>query len=282
MQRHCAVSPTRLKSDAAVDSVEHLAHAELPCRRCPSARCVQHDWLYHAFFDSNPAYLPQLQAKAWLAFPSIDEAACPENITLLVGKAWVEIIYRGTFVAVITYAAAIWFRRANYHVVRSALLRAQRPTLILLTRAYRSTSTYALPVLEGVLPADLEVVRRREERWEGAPEGWELYSFFPDVRERMNKDTIEPDYVSSQMLTGHGCFRKRLYEMKLSIRKDCDCGWYEETRDHVLWHCPLCDDERKEMMDKLEYTTIGPVHFADLTSTRGNFYAFRGFCLWLA
>ncbi|GBP72654.1 hypothetical protein EVAR_83164_1 [Eumeta japonica] len=79
-------------------------------------------------------------------------------------------------------------------------------------------------------------------------------------------------------LTGHGCFRKKLYEMKLSIRKDCDCGWYEETRDHVLWHCPLYDDERKEMMDKLEYTTIGPVHFADLTCTRGNFYAFRGFC----
>ncbi|GBP97347.1 Retrovirus-related Pol polyprotein from type-1 retrotransposable element R1 [Eumeta japonica] len=129
-----------------------------------------------------------------------------------------KIIYRGTFVAVITYAAAVWFRRANLHVVRSALLRAQRPALILLTKAYRSTSTHALPVLAGVLHADLEVVRHGEvdiervgktnrdisalfsnsttklydvwqERWEVAPEGRELYAFFPDVRERMNKDT---------------------------------------------------------------------------------------------
>ncbi|GBP96302.1 Retrovirus-related Pol polyprotein from type-1 retrotransposable element R1 [Eumeta japonica] len=237
-------------------------------------------------------------------------AKCFGRVSRVSTSSWglrypaLKIIYRGTFVAVITYAAAVWFRRANFHVVRSALLRAQRPALILLTKAYRSTSTHALPVLAGVLPADLEVARRGEvdierscktkkeisalfinstdkqydiwqERWESAPEGRELYSFFPDVRERMNNDAIEPDYVSSQMLTGHGCFRKRLYEMKLSTRKECDCGWYEETRDHVLWYCPLYDDDRKVMMDKLEYSTIGPVHFADLTRTSRNFKAFR-------
>lgn len=44
-------------------------------------------------------------------------------------------------------------------MVRSPLLRTQRPALILLTKAYRSVSTSALPVLAGVLPADLEVLR---------------------------------------------------------------------------------------------------------------------------
>ncbi|GBP73314.1 hypothetical protein EVAR_52840_1 [Eumeta japonica] len=48
-------------------------------------------------------------------------------------------------------------RKVDLHVVRSALLRTQRPALILLIKTYRTTSTAALPVLVGVPPADLEV-----------------------------------------------------------------------------------------------------------------------------
>ncbi|GBP65872.1 Retrovirus-related Pol polyprotein from type-1 retrotransposable element R1 2 [Eumeta japonica] len=67
-------------------------------------------------------------------------------------------VYRGTYIATVTYAAGCWHTRANLHVVRSALLRTQRPALTLLTKAYRTTSTAALPVLAGVLPADYEVL----------------------------------------------------------------------------------------------------------------------------
>ncbi|GBP21009.1 hypothetical protein EVAR_11040_1 [Eumeta japonica] len=57
MQGHCTVSPACLQSDAALDSVEHLSHAELPRRRCPSARSVQNDRLYHAFvYGQTEAY----------------------------------------------------------------------------------------------------------------------------------------------------------------------------------------------------------------------------------
>ncbi|CAH2083495.1 unnamed protein product [Euphydryas editha] len=70
-----------------------------------------------------------------------------------------KILYKGTFVSTVTYVAACWYERASLHVVRSALLRTQRPALILLTKAYRSTSTDGLAVLAGVLPADLEVIR---------------------------------------------------------------------------------------------------------------------------
>ena len=61
--------------------------------------------------------------------------------------------------ATITYAAAVWWRRTTFYAVRSALLRTQRPALVLLTKAYRSVSTASLPVLAATLPADLEVVR---------------------------------------------------------------------------------------------------------------------------
>lgn len=70
-----------------------------------------------------------------------------------------RVLYIGTYVATVVYAAAVWYRRSSFYSVRSALLRTQRPALMLLTKAYRSTSTAALRVLAGMLPADLEVVR---------------------------------------------------------------------------------------------------------------------------
>lgn len=191
--------------------------------------------------------------------------------------------------------------------MRSALLRTQRPALILLTKAYRSTSTHALPVLAGVLPADLEVKRvgmietyranlakkeieylkkecmakvydEWQNRWGLELRGRELYSFLPDVRDRMSWEHIEPDFITSQMLTGHGCFRKRLYDMKLTAKCACDCGHEEETRDHVLWNCPLYEDIRVIMLEGLVREGIGPVHHLELIWTKENFLNFRRFC----
>ncbi|GBP82304.1 hypothetical protein EVAR_53762_1 [Eumeta japonica] len=48
----------------------------------------------------------------------------------------------------------------GYYVVRSSVMRTQRPALILIIKAYRSSSTHALPILAGVLPGDLVVVWR--------------------------------------------------------------------------------------------------------------------------
>ncbi|GBP47260.1 hypothetical protein EVAR_38024_1 [Eumeta japonica] len=54
---------------------------------------------------------------------------------------------------------SVWFGRVKLHVMRSSLLRTQRPTMTFMTKAYRSMSTHALLVLAGALPADLEVIR---------------------------------------------------------------------------------------------------------------------------
>ncbi|XP_045781560.1 uncharacterized protein LOC123878428 [Maniola jurtina] len=150
----------------------------------------------------------------------------------------------GTFVATITYAAACWAERATLHVVRSQLLKAQRGPLILLTKAYRTTSTSALAVLAGVLRADLEVIRagkidlerqsatrlelssrKREigsavvdlwqQRWASDERGSHLRRFFPTVTGRLEATWVSPDYETSQILTGHGCFRWRLHGFRL-------------------------------------------------------------------
>ncbi|GBP28873.1 Retrovirus-related Pol polyprotein from type-1 retrotransposable element R1 2 [Eumeta japonica] len=215
-----------------------------------------------------------------------------------------KTIYRATYVTTLTYAAGCWYGRASMHVVRSALLRTQRPSLILLTKAYRTVSTAALPVLAGVLPAHYEVTiagrtdgqrsgltraevwafRRRakeeaviewQREWDEGTKGRELYRFFPEVSARLSFDWIEPDYETSQLLTGHGCFRKRLHDMGLNESSVCLCGQTDEEMHHVLWTCPLYDDIRNEMLSGLEAIQVGPVSYADLVGSQANFRRLR-------
>ncbi|GBP88523.1 Retrovirus-related Pol polyprotein from type-1 retrotransposable element R1 [Eumeta japonica] len=128
-----------------------------------------------------------------------------------------RVLYRGTFVATVTYGAGCWVDRVGTYVARSTLLRGQRPALVLLTKAYRSVSTAALPVLAGVFPADLEVTRAGrldlarlqatkaeirarkrglwdeiiavwQERWTNETRGRELHRFFRTWRDEDEND----------------------------------------------------------------------------------------------
>ncbi|GBP63895.1 Retrovirus-related Pol polyprotein from type-1 retrotransposable element R1 [Eumeta japonica] len=130
-------------------------------------------------------------------------------------------IYLATYLTTLTYAAGNWYERANLHVVRSALLKTQRSALMLLTKAYRTVSTAALPVLAGVLPAHMEVIiagrtdseregrtatevrvfRRRvreemivewQKNWDAEMNGRELYRYFPDVSARLRGTASGP------------------------------------------------------------------------------------------
>lgn len=241
-------------------------------------------------------------------------ARCFGKMSRVSASAWglrhkaLKVLYKGTYVATLTYAAAVWHERASLHVIRSVLQRTQRPALILLTKAYRSCSTAALPVLAGVMPADLELIRagrcgeevtgtgargelatrrRRaieaevreawQQRWEETDKGRELFQFFPDVSERLGMHWVQPDYQVSQMLTGHGCFRKRLSEMKLCEGSMCECGMAEEDRHHVLWDCPLYEDLRARMLDGLALLGGGPVYYAELIKDAASYGLLREF-----
>lgn len=218
-----------------------------------------------------------------------------------------RVLYSGTYVASLTYAAAVWWHRSSIFVVRRALLRTQRPAMILLTKAYRSVSTSALPVLAAVLPADLEVVRvgrfaqecpkeatdkeqmalkRRifgdvvaqwQERWSTSDKGRELSQFFPDVEMRLSAGWVEPDYAVSQILTGHGSFNSRLHAMTLSESPVCPCGEADETRDHALWECQLYEEERQQMLNDWNRNEIGPVYHQEMVNSAEGFRRLRAF-----
>lgn len=269
-------------------------------------RSVSQAALLGVTLDEARSYLPHAN------FIGEKASACFGKMSRVSATRWgvkyraLRVLYSGTYVATVTYAAAVWCRCSSNFVVRRALIRTQRPALILLTKAYRSCSSAALPVLAGVLPADLEVCRagriaqerhqlaprehRRlkktvradivaqwQERWQGSMDGRELYGFFPDVGVRLSSEWVEPDFMVSQVLTGHGCFRQRLHRLGLCESAECPCGESDESRDHALWECRLYADERSEMLDALKRTTVGPVFHEELVSSEQNFKALRKF-----
>lgn len=121
------------------------------------------------------------------------------------------------------------------------------------------------------------LVSEWQSRWDAESRGRETYRFFPDVAARLRATWVEPDYQVSQILTGHGCFRKRLSDMRLCERAECYCGEEDEDMDHVLWRCPLYEEERKWMLDGITRKEEGPVYYGDLVSGRDNFGRLRIF-----
>ncbi|GBP36366.1 Putative 115 kDa protein in type-1 retrotransposable element R1DM [Eumeta japonica] len=64
--------------------------------------------------------------------------------------------------------------------------------------------------------------------------GRELFRYFPCVSVKLSLDWVESDYETSQLLTGHGCFRKRLHELGLNETRICMCGLTDEDMHHVI------------------------------------------------
>lgn len=124
---------------------------------------------------------------------------------------------------------------------------------------------------------DSDVLAIWQDRWVSEGKGRELFKFFPDVVGRRKATWIEPDYQTSQILTGHGIFNKRLADMRLREGHACDCGAVEEDRDHVLWECPLYDEIRGRMLDGISRSEVGPVYHADLVRDEKNFRLLREF-----
>ncbi|GBO98511.1 Putative 115 kDa protein in type-1 retrotransposable element R1DM [Eumeta japonica] len=171
-----------------------------------------------------------------------------------------------------SFGKASWVSAASWGMRYPSLLTVYR-ALTLLTKTYRTTSTVALPVLAGVLPADYEVIlagRTDIER------DHLTRTEIGALRRRVKEEMIDAWQKRwDELLTGHGCFRRRLHEMGLNESSVCMCGQTDEDIHHVLCAYPLYDDIRVEMLGGLEVLREGPVYYADLS--RANFCRFREF-----
>ena len=85
----------------------------------------------------------------------------------------------------------------------------------------------------------------------------------------------------SNLVTGHGNFKSKLFSFKLVDSPLCQCSTsdceYEQSAHHILWECSLWQNERNIMLDSVQVTS-GVIYYTDLVETRTNFRAFKRFC----
>ncbi|KAG8226159.1 hypothetical protein J437_LFUL007396 [Ladona fulva] len=186
-------------------------------------------------------------------------------------------LYKGLIESIILYGSEIWGELIN-QIHRNKLLRLQRNILIIVSKAYRTVSTDALPVITGILPIDIkakercliyawnkskmvrkdkqnireenkreavkivrnEMVKRWQERWNVSEKGRWTFSLIRKVKINVN---YHLDYYMTQILTGHGNFNQKLASFKLTDKEVCECGQIDDVK-HLLLNCPLNEDIR--------------------------------------
>ncbi|KAK9747006.1 Reverse transcriptase (RNA-dependent DNA polymerase) [Popillia japonica] len=184
-------------------------------------------------------------------------------------------IIRGYMTAIMTsivgYGSSVWAEKAKQIKPRNKLNSTQRGVLVALTGATRTTSADALQVIAGVLPMDLEVLKRAAEywlrkgeigkmdalinmranskvqirnrihdmwqtRWDDSEKGRRVHHLLPNIEERLQMKYFSPSPGLVHYITGHGPYTEYLYNHGLSETNICNCG-ETGTPEHVMFHC---------------------------------------------
>lgn len=97
-------------------------------------------------------------------------------------------------------------------------------------------------------------VKAREDwnnRWTSSTKGRWTAKFFPTVEHRRKCKQLEPDFITTQFLTGHGKFGEYLHGKTLRTNPYCECGAVQSVT-HLIFDCPLLFNERNDLVAQVE------------------------------
>lgn len=145
-------------------------------------------------------------------------------------------------------------------------------------------------------PAPQEVVRWRTDARVRALESWKqklvepaqrgsgaqrlLESIRPVLEKWVQRGHGALTFRLTQVLSGHGCFGRYLYHV---VRKETtpvchQCGFTEETAQHVLEVCPGADGPRQSLVAVLGADLSLPVILSRMVDDEGSWEAMVSFC----
>lgn len=172
--------------------------------------------------------------------------------------------------SILLYGCEIWAGSLNVNHRAQQLITAQRTAALRVASAYRTVSAAAVQIIAGMIPIDLQAEERmkifmarqnnridtsylaaeRDEtfqkwqtRWNTDEHGRWTAKLIPEVKKWVTRKTGDVNYYITQMLSGHGYFRKYLYKMG-----KCDT--------------PLCLYEEHEVEDDAEHTFFRCIRWA--------------------
>ncbi|KAE9540864.1 hypothetical protein AGLY_004109 [Aphis glycines] len=176
------------------------------------------------------------------------------------------------------YASPIWATvGVKTEKNRPAMARAQRTTAIRIIWAYRTISAEASSVISSMIPADLIAherarIRNRQQeyepptlanirneeraitiaswqaRWDRSTKGRWTHRLIPHVKRWLEKAPMSLNFHTTQMLSGHGCYRSYLWKINRANDGSClYCGYHEDDVEHTTFQCPRWNAERDRM-----------------------------------
>lgn len=178
--------------------------------------------------------------------------------------------------SILFYGCEIWGEKMKVKKRANALLAVQRTAALRITSAYRTVSGAAVLLIAGMIPIDLSILERRkmwmskqqneeeqidesatrqetiqswQHRWNSETNGRWTERLIPNIEKWINRRTGDVNYYLTQMLSGHGYFRKYLYKMNKCSTPYC---LYEEEEviddaEHTFFRCSRWTEYRHDV-----------------------------------
>lgn len=183
--------------------------------------------------------------------------------------------------SILLYGAEVWADSLKTKKYCHAMTTVQRRSALRIACSYRTVSAGAVLVVAGVIPIDLlaferkriygrdaDVTRRDaakterdrtiqtwQERWTEETTGTWTRRLIKDLRPWIRRDFGDVNFYVTQLLTGHGYFRRYLNNMNRVQTPDCKyCGHERDDAEHTFFEC----DRWTELRHRLE-TTVGSI-----------------------
>lgn len=173
--------------------------------------------------------------------------------------------------SILLYGSEIWADSLKHEKYRKRMAAVQRRGALRITSAYRTVSEPAVLVIAGVIPVALlaeerkQVYQTKQELgkksaaeearkntlakwqtiWESEQRGRWTAKLIPKLKPWIERKHGEVTYHLTQLLTGHGCFNKYLFNLNIKNSAACDfCEADTDDVEHTLFVCRRWDKYR--------------------------------------
>ena len=180
------------------------------------------------------------------------------------------------------YAAPVWAASMKKKTIICKYAQVQRRMALRVVSSYRTVSDSAALVLASLppiyllakqrnkiyyamkqilhadvylLPKQIEAIKTQarklllkewQERWDREVKGRWTHRMIPSVERWVSRTHGKVNYYLTQVLTGHGCFNKYLYDFKIADSSICKlCHTAIDDVEHTLFQCKEWEAERE-------------------------------------
>lgn len=96
-----------------------------------------------------------------------------------------------------------------------------------------------------------------QQQWDSSDKGRWTYRLIPNIETWSTRKHGETNFHLTQLLSGHGCYRKYLYRFGHDESPYCPaCFGEEEDAEHVFFKCPRFETERTEAFQAIRINII--------------------------